>query len=81
MERALLAALARKGNRGVTFARLFREVAGSARVRPLGLGDLQVARCALDLAGKDGWPLRIEGGRGKVRSLESFGQWRLFPAR
>lgn len=80
VERALLAAVAKRGVRGAEFSRIFPEVARHPRVKPLGLGDLQVARRALDLAQQAESPLRIEGMRGGIGSLEGFGKWRLYPS-
>lgn len=76
LEKALLAALP-KGGRALPFAKVFTRVAGHPRARPLGVGDLQVARCALDLARLPDAPLRIEGaGRGR-KALEGLALWRL----
>jgi hypothetical protein len=55
-------------------------VAGHPRVKSLGLGDLQVARCALDLAGMEDAPLRIAGAAGGKDALDGFRAWRLYPA-
>lgn len=80
VEMALLASLRKRGGRGAAFSRIFPEISRHPRIKTLGLGDLQVARCALDLARLENAPLRIEGMRGGRESLAGLSQWRLYPS-
>lgn len=80
MEKVLLQALAKaSGGKGMAFPELFRKVAGHPRIRPLGLGDAQVARHALRLASKPGAKIRIAGPEDKALrgGRNGFHAWRL----
>jgi len=57
------------GKRPLGFSDAFRKVTSHPRVRPLGLGDLQVARIARDLAARDDAPIRLLGAR-KGKNVE-----------
>lgn len=80
LEKAILAALPKAG-KPLPFAKLFPSVARHPRIKALGLGDLQVARCALDLARLQDSPLRIQGAGKGDKALEGFQRWKLALAR
>lgn len=76
METAMLHALASGAQ---SFQHFERKVRSEPLVRPLGLGDLQVARYALDLAERKEAPLRIEGPDNDPKPGEPirFAAWKL----
>lgn len=84
LESAILKALGAAG-RPLGFVTLFREVTRHPRIRPLGLGDAQVARCLLGMAARREAPgplLAIRGLPGKRRAAGlapamKFGGWRV----
>lgn len=81
LEGAIMDSLPESGN-AVAFPELFRKVADHPRIRPLGLGDAQVARCLLGMAALSPTPIGIKGLRTKgseagVRPGMDFRKWRL----
>ena len=70
VEAALVQAVRASGKRPLSFSEAFRQVTSHPLVRPLGLGDLQVARIARDLAAREDAPIRLLGaGKGKSGGL------------
>lgn len=62
VERAVAKALRASGDKGgLGFGELFAELAGDRSLRPLGMGDAQVARELLALASRENPPIRLKG--------------------
>lgn len=80
IEAAVVKVLRDGGGRSMAFADVFRGVAAHPRVRPLGVGDLQVARVVRDLAGREDAPIRLLGAGKGATSASGFKSWRLAAA-
>jgi hypothetical protein len=80
LEKALLAVV-REVAKPLPFPEVFRKVAARPGIEPLGLGDAQVARLALELAARPEPKLRITGRTAATSGPLACGKWKLASTR